>query len=148
MAPFKRRRRMPAPLAEDPLADDRGLAKRKLRQLCRQVERAVSTALGDDVADEVLLDLIVTTVLPWPNASRLLVVVEPTSTQADIDRSLVLQHLADAKAELRAVIAGAINRKRTPEICFEVFMSDAVEDDSGRPLVGDLDPDVDDLVPP
>ena len=125
MATSKRRRRMPVPLSDDPLADDRGLAKRKLRQLCRQVERAVTTALADDVADEVLLDLTVATVLPWPNASRLLVVVEPTTTDADIDRDAIIAHLQAAKSDLRAVVASAIHRKRTPELCFEVFRPDA-----------------------
>ena len=121
---------MPTPYADDPLADDRGLAKRKLRQLCRQVERAVSTALADDVADEVLLDLAVATVLPWPNASRLLVVVEPTSPDEEIDREAVLEHLRAAKPELRAVVAGVIHRKRTPELCFEIMRStDDLEND-------------------
>lgn len=121
MAKTQRRRRMPVPLVDDPLADDRGLSKRKLRQLCRQVERAVSTALADDVADELLLDFMVTTVLPWPNASRLLVVLEPCEPDADIDRDAVLSRLEAAKSELRLVIAGAIHRKRTPDLCFEVF---------------------------
>ena len=115
---------MPTLFADDPLADDRGLSKRKLRQLCRQVERAVSTALADDVADEVLLDLTVTTVLPWPNASRLLVVVEPTSPALEIDRDEVLEHLTEVTPGLRAVVAGAIHRKRTPQLCFEVFRPD------------------------
>ncbi len=130
---------MPTPFADDPLADDRGLAKRKLRQLCRQVERAVSTALGDDVADDILLGLAVTTVLPWPNASRLLVVVEPTSPDEPIDRDAVLDRLRGVKSELREVVAGAIHRKRTPELCFEVFRPDGMSDGS----VGDLDPDAD-----
>ena len=121
MAQSRRRRQMPTPFAEDPLADDRGLAKRKLRQLCRQVERAVTTALADDVADEVLLDLTVATVLPWPNASRLLVVVEPTSPDDEIDRDVILEHLRAVKPELRSVIAGVIHRKRTPELCFEIM---------------------------
>lgn len=139
MATTKRRRRLPTPFADDPLADDRGLAKRKLRQLCRQVERAVSTALGDDVADDLLLDLAVTTVLPWPNASRLLVVVEPTSPDEPIDRDAVLDHLRAVKGELREVVAGAIHRKRTPELCFEVFRPDAMTDGG----IADLDPDAD-----
>ncbi len=130
MSSSKRRRLMPTLFADDPLADDRGLAKRKLRQLCRQVERAVSTALADDVADDVLRDILVTTVLPWPNASRLLVVVMPTVPGTEIDRASILESLQDAKAELRQVVAGAIHRKRTPELCFEIVQPDGDSPDS------------------
>lgn len=112
---------MPAPLTRDPFEDDRGLAKRKLRQLCRQVERALSTALADDCHDALLLDLMVHTVLPWPNASRLLVAVAPSNPEADIDRDRILDHLDAARATLREVVASAIHRKRTPQLCFEVF---------------------------
>ncbi len=123
-----RRRKMPVPLASDPLADDRGLSKRKLRQLCRQVERAVSTALADDCHDSVLLELLVHTVLPWPNASRLLVAVSPSDPDGKIDRDLVLLRLEAAKPTLRAVVATAIHRKRTPNLCFEIFSPEATEE--------------------
>lgn len=119
MAPHRgRRRKMPAPNAADPFEDDRGLSKTKLRQLCRQVERALCTAFGDH---EALLDLGVDQVLPWPNASRLLVAVRLCEPAAVPDRSEVLQRLASHRAELRSVVAGAIHRKRVPELCFELF---------------------------
>lgn len=121
-----RRRKMPAPDAADPFEDDRGLAKRKLRQLCRQVERALSTALGDQPE---LLDLLVDQVLPWPNASRLLVAVRPAEPGAELDRLEVLERLDRSRGELRSVVASAICRKRTPELCFEVF-GDAVPVDA------------------
>lgn len=123
--PSGRRRKLAAPLTDDPFADDRGLAKRKLRQLCRQVERALSLALGSDCHDPVLLDLAVDQVLPWPNASRLLVTVRPTSPELSVDRTEVLAHLEAQKSVLRGVVAETIHRKRTPELCFEVFASEA-----------------------
>ncbi|MCB9648571.1 MAG: ribosome-binding factor A [Deltaproteobacteria bacterium] len=116
-----RRRKMPAPFSEDPFADERGFDKRKLRQLCRQVERALHTALLDDCHDPVLMDLMVQDVLPWPNASRLLVALVPTQADAAVDRELLLAHLEAARGVLREVVAGAIHRKRTPELSFEVF---------------------------
>jgi ribosome-binding factor A len=129
---------MPAPLTPDPWALEpgtlpegpgalgpKGMARRKLRQLCRQVERALHTALLDDCHDPVLLDLMVQDVLPWPNASRLLVAVTPTRPGAAVDRELLLAHLEAAKGVLRMVVAGAIHRKRTPELCFEVFLDGA-----------------------
>lgn len=120
-----RRRKMPAPLSPDPFADERGYDKRKLRQLCRQVERALSCALADECADDVLLDLVVQDVLPWPNASRLLVAVAPTRDDAELDRDRILEHLDAQRSALRAVVASTIHRKRTPQLCFEVFAASA-----------------------
>lgn len=111
---------MPAPLSPDPFADDRGCDKRKLRQLCKQVERVLSLALGDH-PDQLLLDLMVEQVLPWPNASRLLVMVRPSISGTEIERGEILERLEAAKGELRAIVAETINRKRTPELCFEIF---------------------------
>lgn len=119
---------MPAPLTRDPFADDRGLAKRKLRQLCKQVERALITALADDCHDTLLLDLMVHTVLPWPNASRLLVAVAPCHPEAEIDRDRILEHLRAARGTLTDVVASAIHRKRTPQLCFEVFNPQAAQE--------------------
>lgn len=118
----KRRRKMPAPLSDDPFHDDRGFDKRKLRQLCKQVEHAIGLALGDH-SDLVLLDLRVEEVLPWPNSSRLLIVMVPTVAGATLDRSQVLARLDAAKGVLRSAVADAIHRKRTPELCFELFLA-------------------------
>ncbi len=117
MGNSRRRRQMPSPFASDPLADERGFDKRKLRQLCRQVERALTCAL-DDVG---LSHLALTAVLPWPNSSRLLVAVQPTEDGV-IDRDAILDELRAAKGELRMVVAEAIHRKRTPELCFEILL--------------------------
>ena len=121
MAYSARRRRMPAPYAADPLEDERGLAKRKLRQLCRQVERTLITAFGD-VDDERILELEVGGVLPWPNASRLLVMVRPGDPRSEVDRSAILEALGEARTALRSAVGGAISRKRVPELCFEVLL--------------------------
>lgn len=121
-----RRRKLPTPGAQDPFADERGLAKRKLRQLCRQVERALVTAIADD-RRETVRGLLVDTVLPWPNAARLLVAVRPSDPSADVDREAILGALGDAKADLREVVAGAVHRKRVPDLCFEIFSSETDE---------------------
>lgn len=117
----ERRRKMPVLLSDDPFADDRGLAKRKLRQLCAQAERAVGVALWNDCGDPVLLDMFVQSVLPWPNATRLLVVLEPAGAETELDRDDVLGRLEAVKGVLRSAVAEAIHRKRAPELCFEVF---------------------------
>lgn len=119
--PTERRRKMPVLHSDDPFADDRGLAKRKLRQLCAQAERAVQTALWNDCDDPVLRDMFVQSVLPWPNAMRLLVVLEPADAGAEIDRTDVLGRAEAANKTLRIAVAESIHRKRAPELCFEVM---------------------------
>jgi ribosome-binding factor A len=119
--PTERRRKMPVLLSDDPFQDDRGLAKRKLRQLCAQAERAVGVALWNDCGDPVLSDMFVQSVLPWPNAMRLLVVLEPADVKAELDRADILARLDAVRGTLRSAVAEAIHRKRAPELCFEVF---------------------------
>jgi ribosome-binding factor A len=91
---------------------------RKTLQLCRQVARALSTALQGDCNDDVLGEVYVDTVEPAPDASRLLVIVRPFSSAVDAER--VLERLRERKARLRAIAAEAITRKRTPELAFLV----------------------------
>lgn len=112
---------MPVLHSDDPFADDRGLAKRKLRQLCAQAERAVQTALWNDCDDAVLRDMFVQSVLPWPNAMRLLVVLEPANAAAELDRADVLARAEAVNKTLRTAVAESIHRKRAPELCFEVM---------------------------
>src|SRR5688572_25241477 len=107
---------MPVLQSDDPFADDRGLSKRKLRQLCAQAERAVHVALWNDCGDPVLSDMFVQSVLPWPNATRLLVVFEPADPTSELDRADILSRLDDVKAILREAVAQAIHRKRAPEL--------------------------------
>src|SRR5687768_1969741 len=88
------RRRGTAPAArvwtdsneEDVFSGERSSPRRdyKTQQLCRQVSRALSLALAGECADPMLQDLVVHSVLPAPNASRLLVNVY-LSTRRDDD---------------------------------------------------------------
>lgn len=118
---------MPQMDAADPFEDERGHAKRKLRQLCRQVERVLVTALADR-EEAVIRELALVEVLPWPNASRLLAVVAPADEHSEVprqdgvvDRPEVIKALEEVKVDLREIIAQRINRKRAPELCFEVM---------------------------
>ena len=88
---------------------------RKALQLCRQVERTLTYVLSD-LNDDVLAGLMVQSVQPAPNASRLLVTVCPMDTTADPVK--VLTHLHSAAGRLRAEIGSAIHRKRVPELMF------------------------------
>ena len=88
---------------------------RKTQQLCRQIERALNQLLPD-CADDVLRDLLVQSVEPAPNASRLLVSVSSLAPEATPLE--VIAHLQQAIGMLRGELASAIHRKRVPELAF------------------------------
>jgi ribosome-binding factor A len=97
----------------------RGRRDHKTAQLCRQVFRAVSLALGE-CADDVLRELVVHDVEPAPDASRVLVRVgfsaaAPPTLAGVAD---VLGRLGEASGFLRREVTAAITRKRAPELMF------------------------------
>lgn len=85
---------------------------RKLRQLCGAVSRAVGLALGSST-DPVLRACWVTSVEPFPDASTLRVKV---STLESVDFDTLLRSLGAATPWLRAEVATAIQRRRTPRL--------------------------------
>ena len=100
--------------ASDRLSSGRQ-ADRKARQFCRQVQRALNLALADRHADDGLNDLFVDHVSPAPDCGHLIVhVVIPG------DRSVndALSALGRDAPRLRSEVAGAITRKRAPELSF------------------------------
>jgi ribosome-binding factor A len=128
MASRRFSRKPPADLCSEWTADDgtdpRLLPKqpqgkvsnRKALQLCRQVERALSVLLEG----EILRDLSVQSVVPAPDASRLLVtfIYHGHETVASTD---VLAALQGYYARLRGEIAASIHRRKTPELSFQVL---------------------------
>ncbi len=103
-------------------ADPRGESRepsyrgnRKALQLCRQVQRALSFALGS-CGDDVLGGVYVEAVDPAPDDKHLMVTVSPLD--ADISPEDVLVHLHYVVGRLRAEIAADIHRKRVPELSF------------------------------
>jgi ribosome-binding factor A len=100
-------------------ADDRKL-ERKERQLCRQVQEAVSEALAG-IEDDVLLDVWVCSVEPAPDAGRLAIVVEAPSR---VSPDEVLTRLDKFAGLLRGEVASAITRKRVPTLTFRVLVAD------------------------
>lgn len=100
-------------------AGDRKL-ERKERQLCRQVQEAVSEALAA-VEDDVLLDVWVTNVEPAPDAGRLAVFVQAGRGAALEEVEARLEKVA---GYLRTEVAGSISRKRVPTLTFRVLPPD------------------------
>ncbi|HJL04894.1 MAG TPA: ribosome-binding factor A [Polyangiaceae bacterium LLY-WYZ-15_(1-7)] len=94
----------------------RGDDRRKDLQLCAQVRRTLDLALAE-ASDERLLGAWVREVLPNPDVGRLRVVVE---VGPEVDPDEVLGLLNAAQGHLRAEVAGAIHRKRTPDLMFQV----------------------------
>ena len=89
---------------------------RKALQVCRQVQRALSYALGE-AGDDVLLELYVESVEPAPSDKRMMVTV--SSMGDDCDPVEVMSRLQFATPFLRGAVASAINRKRVPELLFQ-----------------------------
>jgi ribosome-binding factor A len=86
----------------------------KAQMLCRQVQRALTLALGD-LRDDVLRELYVADVTCAPNASHLLVHVVWPGRASAVD---VLARLEPVAPRLRAEVARSITRKRAPELTF------------------------------
>jgi ribosome-binding factor A len=89
---------------------------RKAHQLCGLVAETLSYALGQD-GDEVLQGLLVASVEPAPDASRLLVTVGPLSPEGP-DPGEVLEHLDRASGRLRSAVAAAITRRKAPILAY------------------------------
>src|SRR5579864_6128753 len=89
---------------------------RKALLLCGQVREtlmAVLAGLGDDV----LRDLSVDSVVPFPTSVRLLVTVRKP---ADVDATVVGSRLERARGLLRGEVATAVHRRKAPELLFRV----------------------------
>ncbi len=94
---------------------------RKALQLCSQVFRTLSLVLSGELNDRVLRNLSVVSVQPAPDTSRLMVTVRLEPADPDIDAGQVLALLAQQSGRLRHEVAGAICRKRTPRLAFQVM---------------------------
>jgi ribosome-binding factor A len=84
-------------------------------QLCRQIERALSVALEG----ELLRDLTVQSIIPAPDSTRLLATFAYHGP-ASIPTDAILDALKKQHPHLRAAIAAAIHRKKTPELTYHV----------------------------
>jgi hypothetical protein len=108
---------------------------RKTRQLCAQVARTVESVLVGELGDGVLRDLIVHSVEPAPDESRLMVTVGPYTPGIHLDPVSVLQHIHAAGGRIRAEVTAAITRRRAPALIYqyaEPRPPEPVADMSGR----------------
>jgi ribosome-binding factor A len=90
---------------------------RKDLQLCAQVRDILWYILGSTVGDDSLADLQVMSVEPLPDATRLLVTV---IAPKEMDLTDATGRLQRATKAIRAEVAAAINRRKTPDLTFRV----------------------------
>jgi len=106
----------------DPRTMSRGshgkIANRKARQLCAQILKTLSLVLQGECNDDLLRDLLVESVVPAPDSSRLLVTVVPSPATGAVSPGPMMERLAQATGKLRAEVAGAIHRRKVPELIF------------------------------
>jgi ribosome-binding factor A len=95
----------------------------KVRQLCKQVERAAASTLSGECGSEVLLGAAVVSAEPAPDAARLRVLVLLAPGKGVEDAELALASLRLAAPAFRQEIARSIHRKRVPEIAFDVILA-------------------------
>ena len=87
--------------------------ERKDQQLCSQVRDALEYALMETARDA-LSRAWVREVVPHPDAKSLMVIIEAEDLEG------AREAIGQMKGFLRAEVAGAIHRKRTPELTFQV----------------------------
>jgi ribosome-binding factor A len=95
------------------------VTNRKALQLCGQVARTLQLILGGECGDAVLRELLVQSVVPAPNSSRLLVTVA-LATPAAAPPEEVLRRLHNAHGLLRQEVAAAVHRRRVPDLTFRL----------------------------
>lgn len=98
---------------------------RKDWQLCRQVFETLNYVLSGDSHDDVLRGLLVAEVTPAPDATRLLVTVQPLDVGDTPDPMVILQRLQQAMGRLRAEVGRSISRRKVPELVFRVVLNQA-----------------------
>jgi hypothetical protein len=101
--------------------------ERKARQLCRQVAVTLDEVLAE-CGDSVLQGLHVANVVPYPDASRLLVTVTPVDGRPKaIAPAAVLEHLERASGHLRCEITASVTRKRAPLLLYRLAATSMAE---------------------
>jgi ribosome-binding factor A len=92
--------------------------------LCRQVAQTLDEVFAE-CGDDLIRGLRVHDVQPAPDASRLLVTVQPvTEASESAERSsAVLDHLAKASGYLRSEVAAAVSRKHAPLLTYRLFLT-------------------------
>jgi ribosome-binding factor A len=95
-------------------------ARRKLEQLSRQIEERLALVLAGEVADPHVAALTLLGVEPEPGSANMVVVLALPAGAGPEEALVVTRRLELLRSFLRAEVAGAIHRKRTPNLVFRV----------------------------
>jgi ribosome-binding factor A len=104
----------------DRIAERRKVPNRKALQLCAQVAEILSSVLAGECRDEALADVVVESVVPAPNAGRLLATIGLGRPDAAVDVELALAGLDRATPLFRRAIAEGTNRRFVPDLIFRM----------------------------
>ena len=105
-----------------------GRTNHKLAQLCAEVSEVAMLALGSS-RDSRLQQLMVHSVKASKDGSTLVVHVVPTAIASFAELEQLMAALDHARPWLRQQVASDINRKRTPEIAFQIVLNPELADD-------------------
>jgi ribosome-binding factor A len=92
----------------------------KAHQLCRQVMETINYLLAGDLGDSRLHQVMVDSVTPAPDASRLLVSIRLMDLHPDFDLTAIQSALQGASGLIRCEVASVVQRKKAPELVFLV----------------------------
>jgi ribosome-binding factor A len=104
----------------------------KDRQVCRQVLETLSYVLPELGHDRLLENLLVCDVVPAPDATRLLVTVQPFDSKDPLDPTVILQCLKQVTGRLRTEVAKSISRRKVPDLVFRLKLDDKATSDAER----------------
>lgn len=96
---------------------------RKALQLCSQVAETLSLVLAGECGDDLLRDLLVDSVVPYPTSVRLMVTLVPAVSSPVDSLPQMVQRLERHRTQLRGAVASAIHRRKAPELIFRVLSS-------------------------
>jgi ribosome-binding factor A len=94
---------------------------RKALQLCGQVAETLSFVLSGECDDDLLRDLLVESVVPYPTAVRLLVTLVPSVSADNVPMEQIAERLELVRGKLRSEVASAIHRRKAPDLLFRVL---------------------------
>ena len=101
---------------------DRGEAGHKTLKLCGQIARTLSDVLAG-AGDPMLRGLLVASVEPARGKGRLLVTFAPSVSAEPLPPEELASRLAKAAGLFRAEVAGAIHRRKLPELVLRLLAS-------------------------
>ncbi len=97
-----------------------GSDDRKAAQLCAQVRRALDYGLSEVLSDSTV-DAYIMEVMPAPNTSHLVVLVQPAGPLDEDGLRDLEATLARHAGVLRTAVAESIHRRKTPTLSFRVI---------------------------